>query len=326
MRSNARFLVPLVLALALAGGALSPADSVAGPFSGVPLAPQASQLAAGDGLGYTATLTSQASQVAVGDELGYTATLWVRRSIPKGTTVTHRFDAQHRLISVCDPSCDFGEIPRRDVGVSVVAGNPGRAFSTMTATFSIDAPYKGDGDGTAIVLRYKVLVAQCSPTAKTTLTDSLVAGGATVVLSPPVTVLACGDTPPITSPLPLGDVTAPVLGVLTLSGKAQAGNAIAVTSTLSESATVTTTLERLIAGRRSGTACRAGLRTGRRCTIVRTVGSQTVGAVAGSRGLVLPATLSKRGIAAGRYRLTATARDGAGNTSKARVLTLTVRR
>ncbi len=123
---------------------------------------------------------------------------------------------------------------------------------------------------------------------------------------------------------PRGDKVAPTLSALKLRGKARSGRTITFTSRLSESATVTLKVDRLTAGRRSGRRCRAGKRKGSRCTIVKTVGSVKRSARAGSVKLSLPAKIAKRALARGRYRLTATARDAAGNTSKRRTRSFSV--
>lgn len=123
-----------------------------------------------------------------------------------------------------------------------------------------------------------------------------------------------------------GDKVAPVLGALKLSGKAKTKKAITVTGTLSEASTVTWKLDRLTAGRTSGKKCKTGLRKGKRCTIVKKLGSKSAAAAAGKLKLVIPAKFPKKAIPAGTYRLTVTAKDAAGNTSKARTLTLKIKR
>ncbi len=122
------------------------------------------------------------------------------------------------------------------------------------------------------------------------------------------------------------DRTAPALGPLRLSGTARSGRTATLRATLSEAATVTFRVERLVAGRRAGRRCSTTTSSGRRCTLKRKTGTVTVRATAGTPKLVLPARLAKRKLAPGRYLLTATATDTAGNRSRTRTLTITVRR
>lgn len=120
------------------------------------------------------------------------------------------------------------------------------------------------------------------------------------------------------------DKTAPLLGVLKLSGKARAGRKVTLLSTLSEAATVTLRVERLLTGRRQGTRCNARAKAGNRCTTTRKLGTVKVRATPGTARLVLPAKVSGKKLARGLHRVTATATDAAGNPSKARTLKLTV--
>ena len=121
------------------------------------------------------------------------------------------------------------------------------------------------------------------------------------------------------------DRTAPALGPLRLSGRARSGRTATLRATLSEAATVTLRVERLLPGRRAGQRCSTTKRSGTRCTLTRRTGTVTVRAPAGTPKFVLPARLAKRKLAPGRYRVTATAADTAGNRSRARTLTITVR-
>ena len=56
------------------------------------------------------------------------------------------------------------------------------------------------------------------------------------------------------------------------------------------------------------------------------MGTRSLAGAAGKLALVVPAKFPKRALRTGRYRLTVTARDKAGNTSRARTLTVTVKR
>ncbi|MCU0258668.1 MAG: CSLREA domain-containing protein [Solirubrobacteraceae bacterium] len=120
------------------------------------------------------------------------------------------------------------------------------------------------------------------------------------------------------------DTTAPTLGALKLTGKARTGKSAALRATLSEAATVTLKIERLTTGRRAGKRCLTKARTGKPCTLAKTLGTLRLKATAGTPTLKLPATLAKRKLTPGRHRITATATDTAGNRSKPRTLIITV--
>jgi CSLREA domain-containing protein len=120
------------------------------------------------------------------------------------------------------------------------------------------------------------------------------------------------DPPPNTTP---ADTTAPVLGLLGPIGKLTAGKDGTVGLAVSEPARVTVAVERLTRGRRVGGKCRAKAKRGKRCTITRMLGSLTAVGSAGAVNVAFPTTVAGRKITAGRYRLTATAVDAAGNAS-----------
>jgi hypothetical protein len=122
------------------------------------------------------------------------------------------------------------------------------------------------------------------------------------------------------------DIAAPTLGALKLTGKARTGKSAALRATLSEAATITLKIERLTTGRRAGKRCLTKARTGKPCTLAKTLGTLRLKATAGTPTLKLPATLAKRKLTPGRHRITATATDTAGNRSKPRTLIITVRR
>jgi len=65
-------------------------------------------------------------------------------------------------------------------------------------------------------------------------------------------------------------------------------------------------------------------KSGARCTIVKAVGSVTVSLPAGARLFTVPAKIGKSTPKAGRYRLTATAKDAVGNSSKSLATDVTV--
>ena len=88
--------------------------------------------------------------------------------------------------------------------------------------------------------------------------------------------------------------------------------------TLSEPAQVTLTIQRVLAGRRSGSRCvraTARLRKARRCARYRTVGRLSRNAVTGPNRLRFSGRLGKRALRPGAYRAVITATDAAGNRS-----------
>lgn len=169
-----------------------------------------------------------------------------------------------------------------------------------------------------------------------------------VVVAPPgnqgpvdVTVTTLGGSAtatfayPTPAPPPAADTTAPVLSSLALSPKrfraANLGGSVAVAVggrirySVSEAGTVTFTVQRLVRGHRRGERCRAGGRAGKRCTVVRKVrGSFTRSTAAGQDQFRFTARVGGRSLKPGRYRLTASAKDAAGNSSTASTATFTV--
>jgi hypothetical protein len=153
-----------------------------------------------------------------------------------------------------------------------------------------------------------------------------------------VTTLGGSATAPFAYPSPAppaGDTTAPVLSSLVLSPKtfraANIGGSVAVAVggrvrySVSEAGTVTFTVLRLVSGHKRGGRCRAGGRTGKRCTLVQKVkGSFTRAAAAGQDQFRFTARVGGRALKRGRYRLTAIAKDTAGNASTPSRATFTV--
>ena len=120
--------------------------------------------------------------------------------------------------------------------------------------------------------------------------------------------------------------TAPVLSALKLSGKARTEKSFKLTTKLSEQAKLSIRIARLVPGRKSGTRCSTKARDGKRCTVVRPVGSLSASSPAGKVTLTVPAKVARRTLAPGRYRITVRATDSGGLRSAARTLTVTVTR
>lgn len=107
--------------------------------------------------------------------------------------------------------------------------------------------------------------------------------------------------------------------------KARAGTTIRYR--LSEAATVALKIERIRPGRRVGRRCVARTKANARrpaCRRAAAAGTLTRRGSAGANAVPFSGRVGARKLAAGVYRLTVTARDGAGNTSKAVTATFTV--
>ncbi len=109
--------------------------------------------------------------------------------------------------------------------------------------------------------------------------------------------------------------------------RAPAGTTIAVT--VSEPVSLSITIDRLLPGRRSGRACVAPTRAlarAKRCTRTSTQRPVLVRALraAGRASIPFTGRLGTHALAIGRYRLTATAADAAGNGAPSRTATFTI--
>jgi hypothetical protein len=97
---------------------------------------------------------------------------------------------------------------------------------------------------------------------------------------------------------------------------------------LSEAATTTLAFDRIAAGRRKGTSCVKPTKSNAKakaCTRYVRAGTLTRGGPAGLATVKFTGRIGKKALALGRYRLTATAKDGAGNVAaKPPKITLTV--
>ena len=96
---------------------------------------------------------------------------------------------------------------------------------------------------------------------------------------------------------------------------------------LSERARVTLTIERLVPGRKKGTACKVGPTTGVRCTkIVRRATLAATVAAGTASAFTIPAKPGGSKLAPGRYRVRVVARDlVTGKLSTVRTAILVVR-
>ncbi len=200
--------------------------------------------------------------------------------------------------------CTFGVLEPGESGTAVVtvrAPQSGPVVSTASGSSGLPDPTPADATASRVT---PVDVPAAAPT--------------------PAVPTAPTVPPAPTVPSALPDRTAPVLGALRAVGKMRRGKAASIRTTLSEGASVSVRVERVVAGRRVGKACRTGRRTGRRCSIFRLVGTVKATGKAGTVTIRLPARIKRKALARGRHRLRVTATDAAGNRSKVRQLTITV--
>ena len=141
---------------------------------------------------------------------------------------------------------------------------------------------------------------------------------------------------PSPPPPPAGDTTAPVLSSLSLAPKkfraANIGGSVAVAVggrlrySISEAGTVTFTVQRLVKGHRRAGRCRAGGRGGKRCTIAQKIKGSfaRTRAAAGPDQFRFTARVGGKALKPGRYRLTARAKDVAGNAATASTAGFTI--
>jgi len=128
------------------------------------------------------------------------------------------------------------------------------------------------------------------------------------------------------------DVIAPAFtaGPRAAPSRVTARRGTTLTFTLTEAARVTFTFERVLSGRRIGTACRApnaGNRRRRACKrFVKVKGSLSSAGALGANTVRFTGRVGGRLLARGSYRVTVIAIDAAGNRSASKRLTLTVAR
>lgn len=112
---------------------------------------------------------------------------------------------------------------------------------------------------------------------------------------------------------------APVISRLRATGKLRSGSRGKIGFELDRDASVRIVVSRLIKGKRIGRGkCRAKLkkaRKGKRCTVVKPVGTISASRPAGPSSVVFPKRLGGRKLTPGRYRLVATATSAEGQRS-----------
>ncbi|HEV2785653.1 MAG TPA: PKD domain-containing protein, partial [Solirubrobacteraceae bacterium] len=151
------------------------------------------------------------------------------------------------------------------------------------------------------------------------------------VAPPPPPPAAPPPPPPPAAPV-ADDTTPPALSGLAIRPPSfKPGTRVTVRYRLSEDATVTFAVHRIDKGRRKGRACQRPSASNRRAAscsrYVRISGSFShAGSAASSNSVRFSRGLAGRKLKPGRYRLTALARDAAGNTGTARTAPFVVRR
>jgi hypothetical protein len=93
---------------------------------------------------------------------------------------------------------------------------------------------------------------------------------------------------------------------------------------LSEAATLSLTVQRVRAGRRSGRTCSLRAQRGRRCSVTTTAGKLTRRLPSGASTIPFSGRIGRRALPVGRYRLVLEATDAASNRSTPRTLSFAI--
>jgi CSLREA domain-containing protein len=208
-------------------------------------------------------------------------------------------------------------------GATPTLASPSTGTCTLQVRCEIGTLARGQDVTVTVVARAGTSPIAFSAGARSGLPDPAPAND-TATLTTPVT--GASAPPPTGSEPPPVTTSPPALGRLRLVGRARTARVTRVATTLSVPATVAITVDRLLPGRRVSGRCRAGARTGTRCTLARRVGAVRLRAARGAVTLRIPARIRGRVLAPGRYRFRAVAADAAGRRSTARLLTVQVTR
>jgi Tol biopolymer transport system component len=215
------------------------------------------------------------------------------------------------------------------------------AAGTTTLVSRADGP---DGAGANGVSRFPAISADGHCVAFDSQADNLVGG-------PPGTDFVhgymraldadCGTPPPPPGPPPTTtpDTTAPTITGLKVSPatfrvsskstavsakRKRAPKGTRIRFTLSEAAKVSLKIERKGKGRKKGSKCVAKRKTGKRCTLYKAKGSLRRTGKAGANSVAFSGRIGSKKLAKGRYRITATATDAAGNKAKKKTVSFRV--
>jgi len=245
-----------------------------------------------------------------------------RTSVPAGGDVT--FVARARNAGP-DPAASAVIDVTLPAGVELVLADPSAGTCTGTRC-DVGLIGVGGTESVTVVVRMPTAGAPVTTARSSSAHPDQDASDDAASATTLVVAAAIPDPSPTPTPVARPDVTAPVLGALKAVGKVRRGRSATISTRLSEAATLTLTVQRLVKGRRVGTSCKTGRRTGTACTIAKRVGTVSVKGAAGALRLKLPAKIAGKRLTLGRHRLTVVAKDAAGNRSKSRTLMVTVRR
>ena len=107
-------------------------------------------------------------------------------------------------------------------------------------------------------------------------------------------------------------------------GTAKGKQGAKLTLTANTAAKLTLRFERIVKGHKAGGKCSPTAHHGARCTAYKAGGTATASLRAGANNVALSGRIGSRALAAGRYRLTLTARTADGRTSSALTRTITI--
>jgi hypothetical protein len=190
------------------------------------------------------------------------------------------------------------------------------AFDASAATVPY-APAAGFSGADAFAFSASVAGATSLPATVSVSVGANPGGGASGAGGP-----SAAPPPPKPGPAPAAtDRTKPVLSKV-------AWTRTRLTATLSETARITITVSRVGAGRKRGKTCIAAHGTvprSKRCDRLAKVATLTLSGRKGANQLTFTGRVKGRKLTAGRYRASFVARDPAGNTSTARIASLTVK-
>ena len=232
---------------------------------------------------------------------------------PAGSTVTATFLAKR------SGEPDFGTT----FDLAATGGPPGGTITLDRTTVSLG------GDSTTPVLAELKIPAGTPPGAYPITLTATASGKptrtATATLTVPDPAAPPDDGPdappddgPDAPPASGTDVVAPSLQASLARRRFRRSTKLKVG--LSEAAGLTGTVKRARPGRRSRGRCSTKARRGRRCTVLRRVGTFSRALPAGTSRIAFSRRLGTRRLKPGAYRLVLVARDAAGNRSAKRTL------
>jgi CSLREA domain-containing protein len=284
--------LPTAGSAAIDGASACPDGGLDQRASQVPIGPACDIGAAEVGADLQMQLTASATQVGPGDQVTYVARV----------TNAGRDDSPSTVVSLAPPA-----------GAAVVLLVPSAGSCADPTSCDLGTLASGQSGSVTMVVK--------APDSGSMHTTAVATGG----LPDPTPADAAADaTTTVLAGTPPPDVTPPVLSGLTPRGRLTAKKGGKLGAKLSEAATVKLGVSRLGAGRKRHGKCNSKNKTGGKCTIAKALGTLTHAEPAGTFTLTLPSKIGKSRLTPGRYRLTATATDAAGNRSRPLSVTVTV--